>query len=245
MSEGNAKVGRVVITRDLLRSGVLRQNLLKSGLPCLSEEDFARSFATTLARWDGVSDVWLFGYGSLMWNPAIHYAESRAALLRGYHRQFCLWVFMGRGTPDRPGLMLALQRGGSCHGVAFRLPAASVREELGIVWNREMLSGAYRPRWVRLETLEGEAHGLTFVVNRTHQRYAGRLAEDEVALRLACAGGNLGPCKEYLLSTARHLDELCIRDTYIERLARRVATLPDAGEDVLSPAIGAMVGTGK
>jgi cation transport protein ChaC len=245
MSEAGGKAGRVVITRDLLRSGVLRQRLLASGLPCLSEAEFERSFAGALARWDGAGDVWLFGYGSLMWNPVIHFAEQRPALLRGYHRQFCLWVHLGRGTPERPGLMLALDRGGSCHGVAFRIRAAQAREELALVWQREMLSGAYRPRWVTVETASGAERALTFTVNRAHLRYAGRLGEDAVALRLACAGGSLGPCRDYLLSTARHLAEIGVRDSYIERLARRVAALPEAGGEMISPAASAMLNAGK
>ena len=93
-------------------------------------------------------DVWVFGYGSLMWNPAFHHVELRPARLHGWHRSFCLWNTFGRGSPEKPGLMLALQPGGACAGVALRIAADAVPSELGVLWNREMLTGAYLPRWV-------------------------------------------------------------------------------------------------
>jgi cation transport protein ChaC len=228
VAEPETPLERLVITRETLRAGVLRKNLLKHGLPVLSEEEVAASLDRTLACWDHASDLWIFGYGSLMWNPAIHFAERRGALLRGWHRQFCLWVHLGRGSPDNPGLMLALDRGGSCHGVAFRIEAAHVRHELELLWQREMLSGAYRPRWVRLGTSDGEITGVTFTVNRRHPRYAGRLDEEQVAAKLACAGGALGRCQDYLFHTAAQLDLIAVDDSYIRRLADRVRAMADA-----------------
>jgi glutathione-specific gamma-glutamylcyclotransferase len=165
-----------------------------------------------------------------MWNPAIHFAERRPALLRGWHRQFCLWVLLGRGSPDRPGLMLALDRGGACHGVGFRIEGGEVRHELELLWAREMLSGAYRPRWVNLRSAEGPLRAITFTVNRHHPRYAGRLDEAAVAAKLAEAGGALGRCQDYLFHTAHQLDLIAVHDSYIRRLAARVRDIAREAE---------------
>src|SRR3984957_6389090 len=146
-------------------------------------------------------DVWLFGYGSLMWNPAIEFAERRAGVVRGWHRRFCLWLHIGRGSPDNPGLMLALDRGGSCVGMLFRIPASDARAELLLAWRRELFTSAYRSRWVTAMTTEGPVRAVTFVANRAHLRYAGRLDEASVAARLATATGSLGSCAAYLAHT--------------------------------------------
>ena len=97
-----------------------------------------------LASHEAGHDFWLFAYGSLMWNPAIRTAGYRTALLRGWHRRFCLWLVMGRGSPEHPGLMLALARGGACYGVAWRIAAEQARHELLLVWRREMFGRAIR-----------------------------------------------------------------------------------------------------
>ena len=106
---------------------------------------------------DSAAPVWLFAYGSLMWNPAFHHTETVQGRVHGWSRKFCLWLHMARGSPDAPGLMLALDRGGACHGMAFRIAAAEVRQELRLLWRREMLTGAYETRWVRVEAGEGRA----------------------------------------------------------------------------------------
>jgi cation transport protein ChaC len=228
VSEQTPPQERLVITRESLRAGILRKNLLKHGLPCLCEADVAASLDSILAEWDGAGDVWIFGYGSLMWNPAIHFAERQPALLRGWHRQFCLWVHLGRGSPENPGLMLALDRGGACHGVAYRIAREHVRHELELIWQREMLSGAYQPRWVSLRAADGPLRAVTFTVNRRHMRYAGRLDEAAVAAKLASAGGALGRCQDYLFHTAHQLDLIAVHDSYIRRLAASVRALAES-----------------
>ena len=119
-----------------------------------------------LASHPAGEDVWLFGYGSLMWNPAMHYAESRPGLVRGWHRSYCLWAHMGRGTPEAPGLMLALDRGGSSAGLLFRFPAATARARAAAALAAEMFTGAYLARWVRVDTDAGPVRAATFVANR-------------------------------------------------------------------------------
>ncbi|HET8997498.1 MAG TPA: gamma-glutamylcyclotransferase [Acetobacteraceae bacterium] len=216
---------RIVITREGLRDGSLiadARRRMPAGIRLLSDAEIEADLDAKLAEHPPGADVWLFGYGSLMWNPAIDYAEHRAGAVRGWHRRFCLWLHMGRGSPDNPGLMLALDRGGSCAGMLFRIPAAEARSELLLAWRRELFSGAYRSRWVTAQTDTGPVRAATFVVNRAHPRYAGRLEEPAVAERLASAAGELGSCAAYLRATLGALGELGLRDRGLERLQRLV-----------------------
>ena len=157
-----------------------------------------------------------------MWNPAIEFAERRAGTVRGWHRSFCLWLHMGRGSPDNPGLMLALDRGGCSVGVLFRIPASDARAELLLAWRRELFTGAYCSRWVTVVTDAGPVRAVTFVANQAHPRYAGRLDEALVARRLASATGSLGSCATYLAETLGALRSVGLRDRALERLQRMV-----------------------
>ena len=136
-----------------------------------SDAEIEADLDAALARHAPGEDVWLFGYGSLMWNPAIEFAERRAGVVRGWHRRFCLWLHIGRGSPDNPGLMLALDRGGSCVGMLFRIPASDARAELLLAWRRELFTSAYLSRWVTAMTDVGPVRAVTFVANRGHPRY--------------------------------------------------------------------------
>lgn len=219
-----------MLTRENIKSGVL-QDMIKAGgalLPLLTDEELEKSWTETLAnrpesvRRDG-GDIWVFGYGSLIWNPAFHFVEKRIARLTGYHRRFCLWTHLGRGTPEQPGMVLGLERGGSCVGVAFRIAAAAVQDEVEIIWRREMVSGAYHPRWTKLSTEEGPVTAVTFVINPDHPRYACKPPESEIVASLANAAGPLGAARDYLDNTVDHLDELGIRDRGLRRLRRLVS----------------------
>jgi cation transport protein ChaC len=188
-----------------------------------TDEEIEASLDAMLAQHPAAEDVWLFGYGSLMWNPAMHFAESRIGRVRGWHRAYCLWALMGRGTPQNPGLMLALDRGGSSAGLLFRIPAATAREEVLLPWRREMFSGAYLARWVRVDTNAGPVSAATFVANHAHPGYAGRLPEAKIAERLAVATGRLGSCVEYLEHTLAVLRAHGKTDHRLERLDRLIA----------------------
>jgi glutathione-specific gamma-glutamylcyclotransferase len=187
-----------------------------------SDAEIEADLNAALALHPPGEDVWLFGYGSLMWNPAIEFAERRAGVLRGWHRSFCLWLHMGRGSPDNPGLMLALDRGGSCVGMLFRIPASDARAELLLAWRRELFTSAYLSRWVTAKTDAGPVRAVTFVANRGHPRYAGRLDDDLVARHLASATGSLGSCATYLAETLGALQVVGLRDRALERLQRMV-----------------------
>jgi cation transport protein ChaC len=197
-----------------------------AGLSVTTPEARAASLAATLERVAAGEDVWVFGYGSLMWNPAFHFAEQVAARLAGWHRSFCLWNTFGRGSPENPGLMLALETGGSCLGVALRVAAEQVQSELTVLWNREMLSGSYLPRWVRLTGPAGPIQAVTFIANRAHERYAGRLPLARVAELLARARGPLGEGREYLEQTVAELERHGTRDGSMHTLLRAVRALP-------------------
>ena len=210
------------ITRAGLADGSLLADLrtrLPPGMVIRSDEEIAASLDQALASHDPAADVWVFGYGSLMWNPAFDYAEQRVGVVRGWHRRFCLWLEMGRGSPANPGLMLALDRGGTCRGVAFRIPARQARSELLLIWRREMLGTVYHARWVQVRTVGATVPAITFVANRAHPRYAGKLSDAEAAARIATASGSLGSCASYLQNTLDHLLALGIRDSGLRRIA--------------------------
>ncbi len=220
------------LTRERLLDGTFLAELrarFGAAMPLWSDEEIAASLSATLAGRRPGTDVWVFGYGSLIWNPAFEFVERRIAAIHGLHRRFCLWIHGGRGTPERPGLMLALDRGGRCRGVAFRIAAAQVEEELLILWRREMLAGSYRPRWIDAATEEGPVRALTFVANRGNDRFVPTMPPDEVARHIASATGPAGSCVEYLQQTVQHLSALGLRDESLERIRVRVERLMAAG----------------
>lgn len=194
----------------------------------LSDEALDASLEATLAKKPAGSGWWVFAYGSLLWNPLFPFADARPALLRGLHRQFCLWSLGSRGTVKTPGLVLGLDRGGSCRGVAYRLPASCARAELALLWRREMVVGSYKPRWLQVRQLHPTGHSLTalaFVVDRAHPQYAGRLATAREAKVIATAQGVFGSSADYLERARVALVTHGVVDPYLERLAAAVARL--------------------
>ena len=198
----------------------------RGAMPLMSEEARKASLRAIRAAVPEGEDVWVFAYGSLMWNPAILVAESRKAHVRGYHRTFCLTLSGGRGSVEKPGLMLAVDRGGSCTGIAHRIAADKVESELTVLWYREMLSGAYEPRWINADVEEvGRNRALAFVINRSHPRYEGILAEETIAQRIAVAAGQFGTNRDYLYHTETFLNGLGVADRPIQRLAAAVRAI--------------------
>jgi glutathione-specific gamma-glutamylcyclotransferase len=212
-----------MLTRESIRSGAVRKIAAEHGLTrILSDEELASSLRGMLKGVDLSSGVWVFGYGSLIWNPAFHFTNRVIGRVHGFHRRFCLWAHLGRGRPERPGLMLGLERGGSCRGVAYRIAPDAALEELDIVWRREMIGGAYVPRWVNVYTPRGTVRAITFTINHAHERYARDLSDEEAAAAIARASGFLGACADYLINTVDHLAELGIHDRPLERLRARM-----------------------
>jgi glutathione-specific gamma-glutamylcyclotransferase len=189
----------------------------------LSDVELSQSLTATLEAKPKGAGWWVFAYGSLLWNPLFPVAEMRPGTLRGLHRRFCLRSFASRGTRERPGLVLGLDRGGACRGVAMRLPAMLAIDELHLLWRREMVVGSYRPRWVRIGADGREIIALTFVVRRDHPQYTGDLTLDDQVGVLDCACGAFGSSLDYLERTRVALVAHGIVDPYLEGLAGRVA----------------------
>ncbi|AIY42655.1 putative cation transport protein [Collimonas arenae] len=215
---------RMSITREDLEQDRLRSILDNTPIAAalLSEAALEASWRAALASLpDPNGDVWLFGYGSLIWNPMVEYSERLPAMLYGYHRGFYLYSRINRGTWDNPGLVLGLDRGGSCQGIAFRIPAISIETELKMLWRREMLTGAYIPRWLPMQ-LNGKTgpriKALAFVMNRQHESYAGRLPDPTVVSYLRDACGLYGPARDYLRHTLEGLLKEGFEDPYLARL---------------------------
>jgi cation transport protein ChaC len=226
-------MSRYKLTRESILDGSLRassQALLGTSARSLSDEERMRQIGQALAAGPGSDSIWVFGYGSLMWNPAFHFAERRTARIHGYHRQFCLWARAGRGSPERPGLMLGIEPGGSCNGVAYRIAPELVKSELDVLWRREMNSMAYRPAWVAARTRAGIVNALTFAVNRAHERYIGDLDLASTCGYLAQGAGPLGLCCDYLFETVAHLRELGVKDRHLEVLEAHVRVQCATGE---------------
>ncbi|AZG13700.1 gamma-glutamylcyclotransferase [Cupriavidus pauculus] len=222
----------MAITRQDLEADRLRTKLCSSPVASslLPEADVERSLGCALAcrpdTADLNGDVWVFGYGSLIWNPMVVHTESRLATVHGYHRGFYLYSKINRGTWDNPGLVLGLDRGGSCTGMVFRIPSHVVEQEFRVLWRREMMTGAYHPRWLRVKLDQApdapEQRALAFVMNRSHAGYAGRLPDARVVDCLRHACGLYGPAREYLQQTLLGLATHGVDDPYLGRLWRQL-----------------------
>lgn len=169
--------------------------------------------------------IQLFAYGSLIWKPEIEHRVERPAVAQGWHRAFCLRTHRFRGTPDQPGLMMALDRGGQCRGVVLELPPEDPADQLDRLFRREFTVKPINsmPRWLSLQTPDGPLKALGFVMSRASPYYTGRLPPVEVARTLARACGHWGSGAEYLLNTVTQLDARGIRDAGLWRLQALVA----------------------
>jgi glutathione-specific gamma-glutamylcyclotransferase len=170
-------------------------------------------------------ELWIFAYGSLIWNPEFKFLERRSATAHGWHRSFCLRLTRWRGTRELPALMLALDRGGGCKGLVYRLPKQDHFGQLGLLMRREIDSNPPTnvPRWISVKTDKGIVRALAFVATPDGKAYAGKLPLEEVAHVLARAAGHWGSCAQYLFRTVTMLEENGIRDRNIWRIQSLVA----------------------
>jgi len=172
--------------------------------------------------------LWVFGYASLLWDPGFPVAERRAARLEGWHRSFCMWSIHHRGTPERPGLVLALDRAGGavCHGLALRVAPGAEAQTLAYLRQRELVSSAYLERREEVVFSDGTAvAALTYVVDREHAQYTGRLTLEDQARVILGASGGRGANRDYLWNTADHLAELGVEDADLTWLSARIRAL--------------------
>ena len=218
---------KAVLTREFLQKadcgtsfGCIEENLL------LTPQQREASLKQTLAKRCAGNPVWVFGYGSLMWNPVFNAEESCLATLPGWHRAFCLRLTAGRGTVNQPGRMLALKPGGQTTGLAFRLAESTLYEDLELLWKREMITGCYRPEWCDLQCQNGAVlTALVFVSQPEHPLIESDTCVQQVAPLIAQASGPLGSNAHYLFELEQVLKDHGMDDAALTELAHRVRAL--------------------
>lgn len=167
-----------------------------------------------------MSDFWVFGYGSLMWRPGFAHVETQRARLFGYRRALCVTSHVHRGSVEKPGLVLGLDKGGSCVGLAFRVPGELEGEVMAYLRERELVTNVYKERLLKVRLRAGrDVEAVGYVVDREHHQYAGHLSAEEAATRVAGAVGRSGANEEYVLNTVAHLEAMRISDHWLERVA--------------------------
>jgi glutathione-specific gamma-glutamylcyclotransferase len=227
------------LTRADLEANRLQQLITQAnlGIHVLSEAELQESLNLTLSQNPNENpsenpseQVWVFAYGSLIWNPVIDFVDRQIGTIHGWHRRFCLWTPLGRGTPENPGLVLGLDRGGSCRGVIYQIAPELVQTELLLIWRREMVVGSYIPQWVKVITPERTLYAIAFLINRTHHSYAGAIDQATTVRHLATARGALGPASDYLHQTIASLAQAGIRDRGLRILQQQVMAyqMPDS-----------------
>lgn len=220
------------LTRDGILAGQLSEMLRAAdpSMPILTDEELERSRDEALSTHDD-GDLLVFAYGSLIWNPTFHFVDRRPGRLFGYHRSFCVRTRAGRGTIDKPGLMLGLEAGGSCNGVTFRIAQSAVRQETWVLWKREMVVGCYLPRWVTVKERALDRRALAFVINRAHPMYAGQMPRSEIVRILSTAEGGMGKACDYLYRIVAELETTGIQDPGLAALAREVQARRQVGSE--------------
>ena len=188
----------------------------------LKPHELLATLREALEPWKHPAPFWIFTYGSLMWNPNFAWDARHVATVRGYHRSFRVWSRINRGTPEKPGLVLTLDCGGSCRGLVYRITADRVQEEMQRIWKREMTFGSYRPKWLNCIVGEQTIRALVFTVNRECSGYAGQIPMEVVVEAIANAAGRYGPAHDYLFKTLETLHAHGIRDVRVEQLAALV-----------------------
>jgi cation transport protein ChaC len=214
------------LNRDSLANDSFKQQMLDEApgeMDLMDPEKFEASRQAILAEAERTGELWVFAYGSLIWNPIIDVAEMRPARLNGHSRRFCVWAPIGRGSPECMGLWLALDEGGVCDGMALRIEREKWESETLMLWRREMISAVYRPAWLTLEMEDGPRPSCVFLANPDHGRYAHEIERDAKVKAIAHAEGSLGTCREYLDNLAEGLARAEMSDPYIEGLVADVA----------------------
>jgi len=182
--------------------------------------DTQAMLARVRAQWGGHKDLWVFGYASLIWRPEFEFAEQRMAHVRGYHRALKMWSRINRGTPECPGLVFALLNGGSCKGMAYRVPRTRAADALESLWQREMPTGVYDPKWLQCQTQDGVVQALAFTLSRRSPNYTGRLAESAYQQIFAQSCGRYGSTLDYARQTFECLQGAGIHDRELGRLLK-------------------------
>jgi cation transport protein ChaC len=181
-------------------------------------------------------DLWVFGYGSLMWSPDFPFAERKAGRVHGYHRSLCILSSRYRGTPDKPGLVMGLCPGGSCRGMAFRSPASKAKEVVDTLWKREMLNNVYMPKFVPVTVAGAQqgahrVHALAFIADTKHRQFVDELDVAGRARLVAQGIGQRGRCVDYIRNTLDHMRELGVHDPHLTRILETALDLSTGAKD--------------
>lgn len=210
-----------MLTRKLISSGEYLQQF--SELPeelRWPHERILQSLDDTMRARPDSGDVWLYGYGSLIWNPLLDFQAQQSASLDGWHRSFCLRMVAGRASYESPGRMLALEQGGQTQGVAFRIAADRLEQELPMVWVREMVLGSYVPMWLPVVLADGHrVNALVFVAERDRPQFESDSSVATVAPLIAAASGVYGSNADYVFKLSFALADRGFTDDYVEALA--------------------------
>lgn len=171
-----------------------------------------------------MDQFWIFGYASLMWRPGFAYLRCQAARLHGYHRSLCVYSHVHRGTPECPGLVMGLDRGGSCHGMGFEVAPENWQETLDYLRAREQVTSVYleKSKTITLIDTGRKVEAVTYIVDRNHRQYAGLLNDDALERHVRLGQGVSGHCIDYVMNTLAHLRDMKIHDPALERLAMRL-----------------------
>jgi cation transport protein ChaC len=227
--EAIAKPDLTIISRESLLDGSAMATMRKimsavaPEVKVYTDEEMLEAQEAMLKQRPNRTGTWVFGYGSLLWNPAFNYTERVHGTVQGWSRLLNLWMEGGRGSKENPGLMLGLEKGGSVQGVVMCLPPGEEDLELSLVWRREAATDAYTPQWVQVTTNQGQVvDAITFVSNTKHPWYAGVIEEEKIARLARKAEGTLGTNVEYIDNTVQSLQTLNIHDDHMERVQQLI-----------------------
>ncbi len=176
------------------------------------------------ARQEAGKNAWIFAYGSLMWRPGFAFQASSLARLHGYHRRLCVYSWVHRGTQAKPGLVFGLDRGGACKGYAFQVAPEKEAEVIAYLDERELVTDVYQRKRLPIVTEAGCVPAWCYVVRRDHDQYAGRLSEDRLLALIQNSQGVSGHCRDYVLSTVEHLEQMGVLDKTLKSVAKRLTT---------------------
>ncbi|VTU24486.1 putative protein involved in cation transport [Variovorax sp. PBL-H6] len=193
-----------------------------------------------IEEWGGHEDLWVFGYGSLIWRPEFGFIERRPARVHGWHRALKMWSRVNRGTVENPGLVFGLLSGGSCRGMVFRVPAADGLETLGRLWLREMPTGVYDPKWLDCTTAHGSVRALAFTLSRRSPNFTGILDDERYRHIFANAVGRYGSSLDYAQQTLLELRRHAIHDAALARLVKLAQATAAAHQETAPPDCGGL-----
>ncbi|MDB4222995.1 gamma-glutamylcyclotransferase [Granulosicoccus sp.] len=214
-----------ILTRDALLNGEIERLVHddQTDLERMTDEQRATLIEQTLKSL-GDSELWVFGYGSLIWNPALDYEEQRRCSIKGFEKKFCFWTTLSRGSIECPGLMMGLIEGDGCNGVAFRIDAINAATELDVLFRREMSHYIYKPTWIEAQCVETKSTFkiLTFVVDIENHRFVDNLSLKDIVRIIATAQGPLGRNCDYLFQLSEKMHELGFEEPELDDLVKRV-----------------------